>query len=144
MLHSRPDGPPNLWHQSPAAHHLLADLCPRDVRLTLVRSGPGPDRLDWHPANDHGAATFAALEQVRQQAVGPAFVLAHDDCARAAALGAAQRAPTVTGAVATRFGDPGRWLGFGAIEATRRFRANWSGLAPGAQPKGEVQPRSGW
>jgi hypothetical protein len=64
---------------------------------------------------------------LRQQAVGPAFALAYDDCARAAALGAAQRAPTVAGAVAARFGNPARWLGFGPVEATRRFRANWQG-----------------
>jgi hypothetical protein len=119
---------------------LLADLRPHDVRLTLVRAGPGPDRLDWHPDGDHGAATFAALEHLRQQAVGPAFALANDDCARAAALGAAQRAPNVAGAVAARFGDPGRWLGFGAIEATRRFRANWQGCLSPAQHKEEAMP----
>jgi hypothetical protein len=93
--------------------------------LTLVRGGPGPDRLDWHPDSDHGAATFAALTQLRQAAVGPAFALAPDDCARAAALAAAQSAPTAAAAIAARFGDPSRWLGFGPIEATRRFRANW-------------------
>lgn len=87
--------------------------------------GPGPDRLEWHPASDHGARTFAALEQLREQAVGPAFALARDDVARAAALAIAQRAPGVAASVALKFGDPGRWLGFGAIEATRRFRANW-------------------
>jgi len=126
MSHFRPPGPPGLWHQSVAAHDLLADLGPRDVRLTLVRGAPGPDRLDWHPDSDHGAATFAALAHLRQQAVGPAFAMACDDWARGAALAAAQRAPTVAGSVAARFGDPGRWLGFGPIEGTRRFRANWS------------------
>jgi hypothetical protein len=103
---------------------LLDNLGAHDVRLALVRGGPGPDRLEWHPDSDHGAATFAALATLRQRVVGPAFALARDDCARAAALAAAQCAPTVAAAVAARFGDPGRWLGFGATEATRRFRAN--------------------
>jgi len=116
--------PSNRWHQSPAAQDLLADLGTRDVRLTLVRGCPGSDRLEWHPDSDHGAATFAALDWLRQQALGPAFAMARDDCARAAALASAQRASTVTAAVAIRFGDPGRWLGFGPVEATRRFRAN--------------------
>ena len=121
-----PSWPRSLWHQSLAVRDLLADLGPRDVRLTLVRGGPGPDRLEWHPDSDYGAASFAALDTLRQQAVGPAFAMARDDCARAAALAVAQRAPTVISAVAARFGDPGRWLGFGPIEATRRFRANWA------------------
>lgn len=125
MLPSRLPAPDSLWHQSRAARDLMANLGPHDVRLTLVRGGPGPDRLDWHPDSDHGAATFATLTQLRQQAVGPAFALAQNDCARAAALAAAQRAPIVSAAVATRFGDPSRWLGYGPIEATRRFRANW-------------------
>ncbi len=126
MSHTRSPGPSSLWLQSPAARTLLLDLVPCDVRLTLVRGVPGPDRLAWHPDSDHGAATFAALETLRLLAVGPAFALARDDCARAAALGAAQRAPTVPAAVAARFGDPARWIGFEAIEATRRFRANWN------------------
>ena len=126
MSHSRPPVPCSLWHQSLAAHTLLAGLAPRDVRLTLVRGGPGPDQLDWHPDSDHGAATFAALTQLRHHAVGLAFAMAHDDGTRAAALVAAQCAPTAASAVAVRFGDPARWLGFGTIEATRRFRANWT------------------
>jgi hypothetical protein len=118
--------PCSLWHRSQAVHNLLADLGVRDVRLTLVRGCPGPDRLEWHADSDHGAATFAALDTLRREAVGPAFAMARDDRARAVALAAAQRAPMICAVVAMRFGDPGRWLGFGPIEATRRFRANWA------------------
>jgi hypothetical protein len=92
--------------------------------MVLSRGCPGPDRLAWHPASDHGAATFDALAALRTTAVGLAFTLATDDCARTVALAAAQCAPTVASALATRFGDCDRWLGFGAVEATRRFRAN--------------------
>lgn len=125
MSQSSPLWPRSVWHKHPAACALLAELGPRDVRLTLVRGGPGPDHLAWHPDSDHGAATFAALDALRRQSVGPAFTMARDDCARAIALAAAQRAPTVPSAIAARFGDPDRWLGHGPVEATRRFRANW-------------------
>jgi hypothetical protein len=118
--------PSSLWHQSRRARDLLAGLGPADVRLALARGGLGPDRLVWCPAGDFGAATFDALAGLREAAVGPAFALARDDCARAAALAVAQRAPSVAAAVAARFGDPDRWLGHGPIEATRRFRANWT------------------
>lgn len=117
--------PPSHWHLTRAAQNLLAALAPYDLRLTLNRGGPGTDHLAWHPDNDHGAATFGALESLRQRAVGPAYAMAPDDCVRTAALAAAQRAPTVAATVASRFGDPARWLGFGPHEATRRFRANW-------------------
>jgi hypothetical protein len=124
MPHPHPATSPLLWHQTPAAQALLADLTPHDLRLTRVFGLPGPDRLDWHPDSDRGAAIFAALEHLRQAAVSPAYLLARDDCARARALAAAQRAPTVSATVAPLFGDPARWLGFGPAEATRRFRAN--------------------
>ena len=125
MSATRPSWPCRLWHHAAAAQRLLADLGPADVRLTLRRGCPGDDRLEWHPDSDHGAAVFAALEQLRGRAVGPAFAMARDDCARIAALDRAQRAPTVGAVVATRFPDPARWLGFDAVEATRRFRAHW-------------------
>jgi len=125
MLPPFPTCPCSLWHQSRPARDLLADLNAADVRLALARGDPGPDRLVWEPAGDYGSAIFDALATLREAAVGPAFALARDDCARAAALAIAQRAPSVAGAVAARFGDPDRWLGFGPIEATRRFRANW-------------------
>ena len=126
MLPPQPPGPCNLWHHSLAARDLMDQLEPRDVRLTRVCSCPGPDHLAWHPDTDFGAATFTALTHLRQLAVGPAFAQASNDCARALALAAAQRAPTVPAAVSTRFGDPARWLGHGPLEATRRFRANWT------------------
>jgi hypothetical protein len=103
---------PCSWHCAALARALLADLAPNDLQLVRNRGGPGPDGLDWYPSSDHGAATFEALARLRQQAIGPAFDVA-----------AALRAPTVTGAIARRFGDPERWRGFGPIEATRRFRA---------------------
>jgi hypothetical protein len=118
--------PCSLWHDSAEAKALLAQLGPNDVRLTFVRACPGPDRLEWHPDGDYGAAVFAALAALRQRSVGPAFALACDDAARMIALAAAQRAPTVSAAVAGRFPDPARWLGHGAVEATRRFRAHWT------------------
>lgn len=124
MLHPRPAVSPARWHHARAAQDLLAALAPHDLRLTRVCGIPGPDYLDWHPDSAHGAAIFAALEHLRQRAMGPAFVLARDERARTAALAAAQRAPTVPATVATRFGDPARWLGFGPAEATRRFRAH--------------------
>lgn len=126
MAHSFAPRPCSLWHHSLAARDLLAQLGPDDVRLMLVRGCPGPDELRWHPDSDAGAAVFAALEQLRRCAIGPAFALAVDDVARAAALAVAQRAPTVAATIVLRFGDPERWLGYGAVEATRRFRANWA------------------
>ena len=117
--------PPSHWHCTRTAQNLLAALAPHDLRLILYRCGPGPDLFAWHPDSAHGAATYNALESLRQRAVGPAYAMAPDDCARTAALAAAQRAPTVSATVASRFGDPARWLGFGPHEATRRFRANW-------------------
>jgi len=112
------------WHQSSPARAILDQLTPTDVRLALARGGPGPDGLVWHPASKFGAATFDALAALRETAIGPAFAMACDDCARAAALVVAQRAPSVASAVAARFGHPGRWLGYSAVDATRRFRAN--------------------
>lgn len=126
MSHSHSHQTDRLWHECLTARNVLASLGPGDVRLIRVRDGPGPDSLDWHPDSDFGAATFIALMQLRQAAVGPAFAMAHDACTRAVALEFAQRAPTVTSAVATRFGEPARWHGYGPIEATRRFRANWT------------------
>ncbi len=121
-----PLAPCRYWHQSPAARRALADLGRDDVRLAADRSAPGPHRLVWYPASDHGSALFAVLTHLRQQAIGPAFALARNAPARAAALAAAQQAPTVEAAVGTRFGDADRWLGFGPLEATRRFRAHWT------------------
>ena len=112
------------WHLSSPARALLYQLTPTDLRLALARGGPGPDGLVWYPDGQFGAATFEALEVLRETAMGPAFAMARDDFARAAALAAAQRAPSVAGAIAARFGDPGRWLGYDLIDATRRFRAN--------------------
>ncbi len=112
------------WHRSPIARNLLDRLSVADVRLVLSRGGPGPDALVWHPASALGATTFDALASLRAAAVETAFVMACTGRDRAHALAAAQRAPSVAGAVCARFGDPGRWLGFGPIEATRRFRAN--------------------
>lgn len=136
------------WHTSAPARALLAVLGPTDVRLASCRTGPGPDRLDWHPDSDHGAGVFAGLELLRAQAVGPAFGQARDDAGRAIALAAAQSAPPVSAAVAGRFADPARWHGFGAVEATRRFRAFWrqsvTGLAstePGSAPTPTVRHR---
>lgn len=114
------------WHTSAVASGLMAELGPFDVRLVLQRGCPGADTLEWHPDSNHGAAIFESLAVLRQQAVGQAFTMASDDGARAVALAAAQCAPTVSGALAGRFADPARWLGYGAVEATRRFRANWS------------------
>lgn len=116
---------PLFWHEAPRVRALLDELSASDLRLVLVRGLPAPDRLDWAPASEHGARIFEALTALRQQSVGPAFSLATTDCARAAALAVARRMVTVEGALAARFGDPDRWLGFGPLEATRRFRANW-------------------
>jgi hypothetical protein len=118
---SPPDADP--WHCAPAARSLLAGLASEDVRIMRDSGGPGPCRLTWYPASDHGAAVFEALAALRQRALGPAFAGATDMAARAAALDAAQAALTVPGAIAVRFGDPDRWQGFGPLEATRRFRA---------------------
>jgi hypothetical protein len=113
------------WHQSSLARALLDQLAPTDLRLALARGCPGPDGLVWYPAGQFGAATFEALGVLRETAIGPAFAMARDDYARAAALAVAQRAPSVVGAIAARFGDPDRWLGYDVIDATRRFRANY-------------------
>lgn len=122
----RPDhAPAALWHETPAARSLLADLAAADLQLIATRGCPGPDGLAWHPATAHGRATFEALLDMRTRAIGPAFALATTNSARLAALAAAQCAPSVAAVLATRFGDPDRWLGIGPIEATRRFRASW-------------------
>jgi hypothetical protein len=112
------------WHRAAAARALISGLDKMDVRLAVSRAGPGPGHLQWHPNSAHGAATFDALDALRKRAVGTSFTRACDARARAAALGLAQRAPSTAAVVAARFGDPDRWLGFSADEATRRFRAN--------------------
>ncbi|WP_420382048.1 hypothetical protein [Novosphingobium sp.] len=107
------------WHQTPTVRHLLDDLRSTDLRLALTRGD-----LTWHAASDHGATTFAALARLRGAATDTAFASAPDDHTRAAALTAAQSAPTVPAVIAAHFGDPLRWQGYEPLDATRRFRAN--------------------
>ena len=116
--------PCSTWHQSPRAHTLLANLATTDIRLAQVHNGPDPAGLTWHPASPFGAATLTELSRLRETAIGPAFASALNDQARTAALTAAQSAPTVAAAVASRFGNPDRWRGYDPLDATRRFRAN--------------------
>jgi hypothetical protein len=94
------------------------------VRLATTRNIATPAGLEWLPASEAGATIFAALSHLRETAVGRAFAQAQDDQVRTAALAHAQSAPSVESAIATRFGDPGRWQGYEPLDATRRFRAN--------------------
>ncbi len=126
MLPSSLSRSSNPWHKSPPAIALLDQLAPTDVRLIVARGGPGPDGLVWYPMGEFGATTFDALAALREMAIGPAFSMAPDDNARTTAIAIAQLALSVSGAVALRFGDPRRWLGYNPIDATRRFRANWT------------------
>lgn len=112
------------WTACSQVQAALCALAARDLCLVLAPGCPGPDRLVWHPASDHGVAAFERFEAARGAVMRR--IAASDGAAGSMRMIAtARRVPSVDHLVARRFGDPARWLALGPVEATRRLHAAW-------------------